>query len=70
MSSTGYHAPRRELNGGVLAASILATLFCCLPFGIVAIVQTARGEPEKATPWLIASAVLGVIGWFVLLANR
>lgn len=59
-----------------LALSILCTLLCCLPFGIVAIImsagvssaynrgdyQTAKRKSDAARNWIIASAVCGVIG--------
>lgn len=58
-----------------LVWSILATIFCCLPFGIVAIVKSAKveslyaqGDYDKslqssndAKKWCIISAVVGIV---------
>ena len=58
-----------------LVPSILVTIFCCLPFGIPAIVfsATAKGklesgdyagaqrDAEKAKNWCVASFVTGII---------
>jgi predicted secreted protein len=58
-----------------LVWSILATLFCCLPFGIVAIVKSsqvnglwaqgrypeAQAAADSARKWVIWSVVAGVI---------
>lgn len=63
-----------------LVWSILATIFCCLPFGIVAIVYssgvesaynrgdyaTAASKSKTALNWIIASAITGVL---VIVAN-
>ena len=57
--------PRRETNTGLLIASILATLFCCLVPGIVAIVYAAQGKDDRARTWLIVAVVLGIIGWII-----
>jgi len=60
-----------------LAWSILATLFCCIPLGIVAIIYSAgvsgaynRGDyagalsrSNNARNWIIASIVLGLISY-------
>lgn len=59
--------------------SILATLFCCLPAGIVAIVKAASANTKKkagdfsgamedannAKTWLMVSVVLGVVGGLI-----
>jgi hypothetical protein len=61
--------PSRQTNTGLLIGSILATLFCCLPLGIVAIVFAAQGKDDQARTWLIAAVVIGLIaniaGWAV-----
>ena len=58
-----------------LVWAILTTIFCCLPFGIVSIVQAAKvnglwaqgqgaaaqAAAQSAKKWAIISAVLGVI---------
>lgn len=58
-----------------LAWSILATIFCCLPFGIVAIVKStqvdslwnmgqyaaAQNASDAAKKWVIVAAVVGVV---------
>lgn len=58
-----------------LVWSILATIFCCLPFGIVAIVKSAKVESlynqgdygqslqasKDAKKWCIVSAIAGVV---------
>ncbi|CDF57445.1 CD225/dispanin family protein [Thermobrachium celere] len=66
-----------------LAQAILVTLFCCLPFGIVAIVYAsqvdsrwaakdyygAQEASNKARAWCIASLVIGIIiGIFYFIA--
>ena len=66
-----YNAPPRPKTW--LASSILTTIFCCLPFGIVGIVYAAQGsanyeagryeEAERASRiarnWTIASFLFG-----------
>ena len=63
-----------------LVGAILATLFCCLPFGIVAIVYAsgvngkiaagdiagAEAASKKASTWINASVICGII---VILIN-
>ena len=63
-----------------LALSILATIFCCWPFGIPAIVNAARvdkfwreGDNElaeeaskKAKRWTIISAIVGLVIFAIL----
>jgi len=60
-----------------LVFSVLATIFCCLPLGLVGIFYAAQtrgalvqGDEEiaqrcsrKARGWIIASVVLGAIFW-------
>jgi uncharacterized membrane protein YozB (DUF420 family) len=66
---SSYDSAPRQTNTGLLIGSILATLFCCLPLGVVAIVFAAQGKDQQAKTWLIAAVVVGVIanigGWFV-----
>jgi hypothetical protein len=62
---SSYDAAPRRTNTGLLIASILATLFCCLVPGIVAIVFAAQGKDDKARTWLIAAVVLGVVWWVI-----
>lgn len=58
-----------------MVGAILATLFCCLPFGIVAIVNAssvngklamgdiagAQAASQKAQKWITASVICGII---------
>lgn len=58
-----------------LVLAILATIFCCLPFGIVGIVQAAKVDnlwnsgqyaaaedaSRKARNWSIAAAITGIV---------
>ena len=58
-----------------LALAILSTIFCCLPFGIVAIVQAAKvnslwnsgfyedaqNASTKARNWIIVAAIVGLV---------
>ncbi len=73
----GY--PPQQPSGGppknYLVWSILVTLFCCLPFGIVAIVKSsqvnglwaqgrygeAQASADSARKWVIWSIVIGLI---------
>lgn len=83
-SSTPPHAsaftpPPVKKPDNWLVWSILSTLFCCLPFGVVAIVYSAqvdsqwyRGEHErainsarKAKNFTIASVICSVVVWIV-----
>jgi Interferon-induced transmembrane protein len=56
-----------------LIGSIQATLFCCLPAGIVAIVFAAQGKDQQARTWLIAAVVIGLVanatGYFFWFAD-
>lgn len=67
-----------------LVPAILATLFCCLPVGVVSIVfatqvnnkvaagdiQGAMAASKSAKLWLIVSVSLGLLLWVVvILAN-
>ena len=65
-----------------LVWAILTTLFCCLPFGIVAIVKAAQvdtlwsagrhneafGASKAARNWSIAAAAVGFIGMAIYIA--
>jgi hypothetical protein len=76
--SDQYSAPPKTY----LVWSILVTIFCCLPLGIVAIIKStkvnalwAQGRPDEARStadsarkWVIASAILGVIATAVYVA--
>lgn len=75
----GYMPPGRGPAGpqppSYLVGAILATLFCCLPFGVVSIVYAAQvsskynagdfyGATEsskKAKAWMIASILVGLV---------
>ena len=76
MPSAGYnysHSPEKPSN--FLAWSILATIFCCLPFGIPAIVNSAKVDrlwsegdyqgskdaARRARSWFWWSFALGII---------
>lgn len=75
--SPGYppQQPAGQAPNNYLVWSILVTLFCCLPFGIVAIVKSsqvnglwaqgryaeAQASAESAKKWVIWSAVIGVV---------
>jgi hypothetical protein len=64
-----------------LAAAILTAIFCCQPFGIVAIVfaamaqgrlsdgntEAARDLARKSWDWIKLSLILAVV-WFVVVA--
>jgi predicted secreted protein len=80
----GYAAPPPPLGGGAaggppdnkLVWSILVTLFCCLPFGVVAIIKSAEvnskwnagdvaGANQSAADagkWIKWSVIVGIIG--------
>lgn len=75
--SPGYppQQPAGQAPNNYLVWSILVTLFCCLPFGIVAIVKSsqvnglwaqgryaeAQASAESAKKWVIWSAVIGIV---------
>ena len=68
--------PTMPKPNNYLALSILATIFCCLPFGIPAIVfsakvdsfwnagnyQAAMDASRKARNWMLVSAIVGLVG--------
>ena len=73
----GYPPPQPagQAPNNYLVWSILVTLFCCLPFGIVAIVKSsqvnglwaqgryaeAQASADSARKWVIWSAVIAVV---------
>lgn len=76
----GYMPPYNDMPpmpSTYLVWSILVTLLCCLPFGIVAIIYsagvesaynrgdyaTALSKSKSAMNWIIASVILGVLSW-------
>lgn len=79
--SYGYPASYEKVPNNLVLA-ILATVLCCMPFGIVSIIYAAqvdnlasRGEmakardsAEKAKGWAIASAICGFIGTIAWIA--
>lgn len=91
-SATQQSATQESVNGPIdrkhelppktyLVHSILATIFCCLPFGIVGIVYAAgvesafyRGyhdlalqKSRRAKIWTIVAIIVGLIGGFLYL---
>ncbi|MBX6390224.1 MAG: CD225/dispanin family protein [Frankia sp.] len=71
----GYGPPPGQPIPNYLVQSILATLFCCMPTGIAAIVFSTRVQPKqamgdihgaleaskKARQWCIISVVLALL---------
>ncbi|RAV15978.1 CD225/dispanin family protein [Mycobacterium colombiense] len=67
--------PAAAQPNNYLVWSILATLFCCLPFGIVAIVKSsqvnglwaqgryaeAQASADSAKKWVIWSVAIGIV---------
>jgi hypothetical protein len=74
--------PAAQAPKNYLVWSILVTLFCCLPFGIVAIVKSsqvnglyaqgryaeAQASADSARKWIIWSVVVGLIADVVAIA--
>ena len=56
----GRAYPRAEKPSTYLVLSILVTIFCCLPFGIVGIVYASKVEN-----WSLAGILLSVLLWIV-----
>ncbi|ORA17214.1 CD225/dispanin family protein [Mycobacterium arosiense] len=79
--SPGYppQQPAGQAPNNYLVWSILATLFCCLPFGIVAIVKSsqvnglwaqgryaeAQASADSAKKWVIWSVAIGVVAGII-----
>ena len=45
--------------------SVLVTLFCCLPFGIVAIIKSSEvnnASAAEASKWIKWSVITGIVG--------
>jgi hypothetical protein len=75
--------PGANVPGYLLPASIAATLFCCLPTGIAAIVYSAQANSKSqagdtagasqavknANIWLVVSLVGGLIIFFVFVGS-
>ena|SRR5208283_4485109 len=71
--------PAGQAPNNYLVWSILVTLFCCLPFGIVAIVKSsqvnglwaqgryaeAQASADSAKKWVIWSAIIGVVAGII-----
>jgi predicted secreted protein len=71
--------PPGQAPNSHLVWSILVTLFCCLPFGIVAIVKSsqvnglwaqgryaeAQASADSARKWVIWGAVIGVVAGII-----
>ena len=56
--------PEKQVNWvPYLVLSILCTLFCCLPFGIVG----AQDAAKKSRIWIIVSAIVGVVAYAVFI---
>lgn len=76
---SGVSPPGANVPGYLLPLSILATVFCCLPTGIAAIVYSAQARSKSqvgdtagasqaaktAQMWLIISVVIGIVIAFV-----
>jgi hypothetical protein len=74
--------PAGQAPSNHLVWSILVTLFCCIPFGIVAIVKSsqvnglwaqgryaeAQASADSARKWIIWSVVIGVIVNAIIIA--
>jgi len=74
--------PVGQAPNNYLVWSILVTIFCCIPFGIVAIVKSsqvnglwaqgrypeAQASADSARKWIIWSVVIGLIVNAILIA--
>jgi hypothetical protein len=77
----GVPPPATPKPNSNLALAILATIFCCLPLGIPAIVaaskvdrlyqlgqvQEAQKQSAQAKKWVLWSAIAGIIVWIIYL---
>lgn len=73
-SSSSWEKPSAHL-----ALSILVTLFCCLPFGIISIVYAIKVDSfwnagrcseacdysRKARNWALAGLIIGLTSWII-----
>lgn len=71
--------PAAQAPDNYLVWSILVTVFCCLPFGIVAIIKSAQvnglwaqgryaeaqASADSAKKWVVWSAVIGVVAGII-----
>ena len=79
-SGQGFQQQQRPIQpSSNMVLAILTTIFCCLPTGIYAIIQSSKvdklylsGEYDEAvrvagesTKWSIIGIVLSVIGWVI-----
>ena len=85
---SAYGSPAGGFNGtpppNYLVWSILVTLFCCLPFGIVSIVYSSRAESQwsagdyeasvkssrNAKLWAIAALVSFMSFWYAVFVRQ
>jgi len=84
IQTTAPQYPHKVLIPSHLAMAILVTMFCCLPFGVIAIIYacktdaaTARGDisqalaySNSAQKWSLAAVVLGLIYIISMLAAQ
>lgn len=80
--SSPYQSPApQDKPDNYLVWSILATLFCCLPFGVVSLVYAMQVDKkwfagdfagavlsaDRAKKWVIASAIASAISFLIVL---
>lgn len=84
MYNAGRYGRGMRRPDNYLVLAILATIFCCLPFGIVSVIFAGQVNPKwdggdhagawrsssQAKTWLIVSAVCGVVGGILYLFIR
>ena len=76
----GYYQPQKPVNWvPYLILSIISTLCCCLPFGVVGIVfsakinsamlagnlEEAQNNAKMARIWIIVSFAIGLLTWLI-----